>query len=129
MSSGVTPSQCNILLVDDHADTLKVLAKLLEGLGHRVTVACDVADAVGRAAGRGMDLLICDFGLPDGTGVDVLRHLQTTSPDIPAIVLTGYDHEDDVKTCLAAGFRMHLTKPVELSALKAAVEKLIDRAR
>jgi hypothetical protein len=116
-----------ILLVDDHADTLKVMARLLESLGHRVTIACDVADAAGQAAGRGVDLLICDFGLPDGTGVDVLRQLRATNPAIPAIVMTGYDNDEDIKTCLAAGFAMHLAKPVELSALKAAVEKVIGR--
>jgi CheY-like chemotaxis protein len=117
----------NILLVDDHADTLKVMARLLESLGHRVTIAVDLADAKGQAAGRSVDLLICDFGLPDGDAVDVLRHLQITAPGIAAIVLTGSDNEEDVKSCLAAGFTMHLAKPVELSALKAAVEQVIGR--
>ena len=56
-----------------------------------------------------------------------LWHLQAVTPDIPAFVLTGYDNVDDVQTCLSAGFAMHLAKPVELPALKAAIEKVIGR--
>src|SRR5687767_3742418 len=67
----VTMSSMRVLLVDDHADTLKVMVRLLTHFGHDVTTAGTVAEAAAKCGE--FDLLITDLGLPDGSGVEVLK--------------------------------------------------------
>jgi signal transduction histidine kinase/ActR/RegA family two-component response regulator len=116
-----------ILLVEDHADTADAMADLLRLLGHEVTVAGDVASAlsVGEAAasGGGLDLLISDLGLPDGSGFDVMRALARFG--LPGIALSGYGMEEDVRRSHEAGFRRHLTKPVGMPQLQAAISEMV----
>ena len=114
-----------ILLVEDHPDTAEAMAELLRLLGHRVTVAGGVAAALAAAEGEdGLDLVISDLGLPDGSGLDVMRRL-SASRRLPGIALSGYGMEDDVRRSLAAGFDRHLTKPVSLQALEATIWQVV----
>ena len=69
----------------------------------------------------GFDLLISDVGLPDGTGLDVVRRFRERHDASRAIALTGYGREDDVRRCLAAGFDEHLVKPVSYERLAAVL--------
>jgi CheY-like chemotaxis protein/anti-sigma regulatory factor (Ser/Thr protein kinase) len=116
-----------ILLVEDHADTAEVMAQLMRGLGHDVTVASSVADALAaaQAATQALpfDLIVSDIGLPDGTGIDFIGAFRQRS-QVPAVALTGFGTDEDIRRCLAAGFTWHLTKPVNFYQL----EELIQRA-
>ena len=113
-----------ILLVEDHVDTAEVMAQLMRGLGHAVTVVSSVADALAATLdGGAFDLLVSDIGLPDGTGIDFIGAFRQRS-QAPAVALTGFGTDEDVRRCLAAGFTSHLTKPVNFSQL----EELIQRA-
>jgi CheY-like chemotaxis protein len=113
-----------VLVVDDHADTLKVMVRLLTAFGHEVTTASTVAMAAEK--GGGFDLLITDLGLPDGSGVDVLKNLRQHG-QVPAIVISGYGSADDIRTCTEAGFNRHLTKPIDLMELKATIDQVVSR--
>ncbi|HEV8377967.1 MAG TPA: ATP-binding protein, partial [Tepidisphaeraceae bacterium] len=113
-----------ILLVDDHADTLKVLRRILESSGHCVTPATSVQEASRAAEADGFDLLISDIGLPDGTGLDVMRSVHARHPGLPAIAMTGFGMEQDIRNSEEAGFSTHLTKPVDIASLEAAVRAL-----
>ena len=115
----------NILLVEDHADTAEAMAELLRLLGHEVTVAGGVTEALAAAARNGLDLLISDLGLPDGSGLDVMRGLAP----LPGIALSGYGMEEDVRRSLEAGFRLHLTKPVLLQTLENAIRQVLQEDR
>jgi CheY-like chemotaxis protein len=110
----------SILLVEDHVDTARIVARLLRGLGHRVRVANGVADAVGALDASAFDVLLSDIGLPDGSGLDVVRHLRAHH-DIPAIAMTGHGGDDDVASFRAAGFTDHLIKPVTFQRLRLAI--------
>jgi CheY-like chemotaxis protein/anti-sigma regulatory factor (Ser/Thr protein kinase) len=113
-----------ILLVEDHLDTAEVMAQLIRGLGHEVTVASSVADAIAATqTPAAFDLIVSDIGLPDGTGIEFIGALRQRS-QVPAVALTGFGTDEDVQRCLAAGFNSHLTKPVNFSQL----EELIQRA-
>jgi signal transduction histidine kinase/CheY-like chemotaxis protein len=119
------PAGLHILLVEDHADSARAMARLLRGEGHRVTVAGSLAEALAAANGdNSFDLLISDISLPDGTGLDLMRHLTTSENHIKAIALTGYGMEDDVRQSREAGFAVHLTTPVELDALLRAIDQV-----
>ncbi len=110
-----------LLLVEDHPDTLRVMSKLLRAMGYTVETATNVADAVAKAAGGRFDLLISDIGLPDGTGLDIMRQI---SP-IPAIAVSGFGMTDDVEKSAQAGFARHMVKPINLHDLKRAIESLL----
>ena len=114
-----------VLLVEDHEPTLKVLAKLLGIMGHDVTGATSVADATAAAQDNGFDLIISDLGLPDGSGLDVMRQLRDRYAG-RAIALTGYGMESDVEATREAGFALHLTKPVDMAALASAI-RLVEQ--
>jgi signal transduction histidine kinase len=109
-----------ILVVDDHEHTTRVLSNLLRSLGHSVQCAGTVREAIACAGEHPVDLLISDLGLPDGSGLDLIRELRTNH-SFPAIALSGYGMEDDRNASLAAGFSHHLTKPVTLDQLQAAI--------
>jgi len=111
-----------ILLVEDHEDTARAMTWLLKRHGHEVRVAGSVRHALTEADRGEIDLLISDIGLPDGTGLDVIRQLPKRG--IPAIALTGFGMENDVAASLEAGFTEHLTKPVNFQKLEAVIHTI-----
>ncbi len=117
----------HILLVEDHADTSAALQRLLVRRGHRVTAASSVAAAAEiAAADESINLLISDWGLPDGTGRDVVQEVAKTRP-IPSIALSGFGMEEDIRKSSEAGFSAHLTKPVDINTLDSAITDLVRR--
>jgi two-component system CheB/CheR fusion protein len=120
-SPTVAPS-LRLLLVEDHADSAEALADLLGLLGHQVTLAGSVAAALAAAETAGaLDLVVSDIGLPDGSGLDLMPELARRF-GVKGIALSGYGMEEDLRKSRAAGFALHLTKPVTLRALQAAIE-------
>jgi two-component system CheB/CheR fusion protein len=116
-----------LLLVEDHPDTAEAMAELLRSLGHEVRVAGSVAAGLSAAeaeigSGAGIDLVISDLGLPDGTGMDLMRELGARY-GLRGIALIGYGTEEDVRRSLEAGFSRHLTKPVNFQALEAVIHE------
>jgi CheY-like chemotaxis protein len=111
-----------ILLVEDNKDTLKYIASALGAQGHDVTVAERLSEALHVAGDRPLDLLISDIELPDGTGMELMRCLHGSG--LPAIAMSGYGSEADVRASLGAGFVEHLTKPVDLTRLIAAIQSV-----
>jgi CheY-like chemotaxis protein len=110
-----------VLLVEDHGETRRVMSRLLKELGHEVETAGTVQEASEKARGGGYELLISDLGLPDGSGLEVVRAYREASRG-PAIALSGYGMEEDVKRSLEAGFDVHLTKPVRWERLVEVIE-------
>jgi DNA-binding response OmpR family regulator len=114
------PGGLRILLVEDNKDTLSYLTLVLGARGHEVTTAERLSAALRAADGRTFDVLISDIELPDGTGLDLMRALRGRG--LPAIAMSGYGSEEDVRASLEAGFAEHLTKPVDLTRLLAAIQ-------
>jgi CheY-like chemotaxis protein len=115
----------SILLVDDHEDTLKAMSRLLRTLEHRVVTANCVQSALKAAIDHEFDILISDVGLPDGTGLDLMRELLSRRP-IRGIALTGYGTDHDLAQTREAGFSAHLTKPIDFTALESAIRSVSD---
>jgi signal transduction histidine kinase/ActR/RegA family two-component response regulator len=116
-----------ILLVEDHADTAKVIQKLLSAVGHRVQTAGSVAAAVRLLEEQCVDLLITDIGLPDGTGHDLMK-LAAARYSLKGIALSGYGAESDVQESQSSGFAAHLTKPVPMVTLTQAIQNIAAAA-
>jgi CheY-like chemotaxis protein len=73
--------------------------------------------------GNTFDLLVSDIGLPDGSGLDIAREWTRAQPGRPSIAITGYGMEEDIERCRDAGFRDHLTKPVNFDRLEALIRE------
>jgi CheY-like chemotaxis protein len=120
----MTPENLHILLVDDHDESLFVLARLLEKCGHSVRTARDYGEAVSAAAGQRFDLLISDVGLPDRSGLELMQELHAAQ-GLRGIALSGFTNDADVRASEAAGFAVHLNKPVVFTELTAAIQAVI----
>ncbi len=124
LESGVVPRH-RILVIEDHADTAAMLAVLLRERGYQVVLACSVDEAKAVDLAR-IDAIISDIGLPDGSGLDLLRHLPRT-PDQPAIALSGYGMPLDLRRSKQAGFDLHLVKPIDFEQLFDKLAELLTR--
>jgi PAS domain S-box-containing protein len=116
----------HILIVEDHPDTARVMSRLVSSLGHTVETVGSMTEAVERMRGNHIDLLASDIGLPDGNGVDLIRTVRQFS-NVPAIALSGFGMEEDVRRCLDAGFNAHLTKPVNIARLEQLITQVTTR--
>jgi PAS domain S-box-containing protein len=112
-----------ILLVEDHDQTRQTLARLLTSRGHEVAAAETARQARDLARTFAYDLVLTDLGLPDGNGHELMMELQQLRPACKGIALSGYGMEGDVQRSRAAGFDMHLTKPVDIGALENALRQ------
>lgn len=122
----------HVLLVEDHQDTAAAMAELLRATGRKVTVAASVAEGLaaveaslgGRRDNGTIDVVLSDIGLPDGSGHDLMSELSRRF-GLPGIALTGYGMDEDVERSRDAGFACHLTKPVSLEQLEAAIVQAV----
>jgi signal transduction histidine kinase/ActR/RegA family two-component response regulator len=121
-----------ILLVEDHADTARAMSRLLDDFGWRVRTADSVAGALLAAEVEPFDVLLCDVGLPDGSGLDLMRQLlrrSSSTQPVKGIAISGFGMEQDIQSSLDAGFAAHLVKPVDINELHAAVQQLVKSPR
>jgi CheY-like chemotaxis protein len=114
-----------ILLVDDHADSVRPMQLFLEAIGYQVIAATSVGSALRIALQEEFDLLVSDIGLPDGSGENLIRQLRDRGHKLPSIALSGHGMKVDIERSLAAGFQVHLTKPVSPQRLQATIDQLI----
>ncbi len=122
-----TPAEAvswSVLIVEDHADSARVLMLLMRRRGYRAFHAGSVAEAVALYQSEPVDLVVSDLGLPDGNGVELIRRLQAIRP-VPSIVLSGHGEADALADSEEAGVREHLIKPVEWSRLEAAIQRVL----
>ena len=110
-----------ILLVEDHADSAAVVARMLRMMGHQARSASNCAEAASAVVEEAFDLLLCDLTLPDGDGCELMRDLRDRY-GMEGVAMTGHDSAEDRERCRAAGFSRFLAKPFDLNQLRAAVE-------
>lgn len=115
----------SILLVDDHDATRETLTELLQDLGHRVTAAADRRAAEAEIDKSPFDLVLTDLKLPDGTGLDVMRHLKQTHPATPVVMITGHATIDNAVEATRMGAYEYLTKPVDLNRLRIVIKNAL----
>ena len=114
-----------VLLVEDHQDTLRLMSKLLKSLGYRVFPATTVREALRLADTENFDVLVSDIGLPDGSGLDVLREIRRHHA-IKAIAVSGFGQPEDLSRSREAGFVDHLVKPINFARLESALKQIMN---
>jgi len=117
-----------VLLVDDEPDAREVMAAALELCGAKVLSAASVRTALELLATDDVDLLLADIAMPGQDGYDLIREIRSMGSDrvsaLPAAAVTAHARDDERDRALAAGFQMHLAKPVQPAALARAVATL-----
>jgi DNA-binding response OmpR family regulator len=108
----------NILLVEDHSDTRRVLSSLLGRAGHEILTAKGITEALQVLATTRVNVLLSDLGLLDGDGLDLVQKAKRLQPKICAIALTARGSQDDVERGRKAGFDHYLTKPFDFHELR-----------
>ena len=113
-----------LLVVDDERDSTDVVATLLESLGAEVQTASGAAEALERMGLWKPDLVVTDIGMPGTDGYALLAAMQRREARlgrIPVIALTAFATRDDHVRILAAGFQLHVTKPIDPMELVNAI--------
>jgi len=123
-----------VLVVDDDLDAREVLAGILSLRGAEVFVAVSGSDAIPLLRRERPHVLLCDIGMPDEDGYNVLQKVRALpaaeGAAIPAAALTGHARPEDSLRALNAGFQAHVPKPVHPDGLTAVVARLAaDTAR
>ena len=118
-----------ILLVEDHVDTATVLTRMLKRTGYDVFHAETVTGALKLAAqeikGGGIDLVVSDLSLPDGSGLDLMKAL-SQQYGLRGIALSGFGMESDIEQSAAAGFSRHLIKPINIAVIRSTIAELLQ---
>ena len=124
-------SPSRVLLVDDEREFVQTLSErlLLRDMGS--AVAYDGESALEMLREDEPDVMILDLKMPGIDGMEVLRRVKATQPDIEVIILTGHGNETDRETCMGLGAFAYLQKPVDIDILsetmKKANEKIMQR--
>jgi len=118
-----------ILVVDDDLGTRDAMAEMLSQMGANVAVAGSASDAITAVEEFRPEILLCDIAMPGEDGYSLIRRMRARGPgkSIPAVALTALAGEQDRRRALAAGFQMHLVKPVDIDHLTQAVAEISHR--
>jgi PAS domain S-box-containing protein len=131
-ATGALPLQnVRVLLVDDDADGLDLTTVMLTNSGAQVKTAVSVAAALNVLESWPADVLVSDIEMPGEDGYELLRRIRAKERGgrtrLPALALTAYGRPEDRRRTLAAGFNLHLAKPIDPSELVLAVANLVGR--
>jgi CheY-like chemotaxis protein len=112
-------SRLRLLVVDDNVDAATALAMLLEAAGHEVAIEKRAQAALRRAEQEMHDVYLLDIGLPGMDGIELARRLRAIPKSAHAtlIAVTGYGHQYDKDTAIAAGFDYYFVKPADAAKL------------
>jgi PAS domain S-box-containing protein len=117
-----------VLAVDDEADAREWMRVVLEATGATVLLAASAPEALSLAAVHFPDVVLSDIGMPGQDGYEFLGRLRAmeapSAPPVPAVALTAYGRREDRQRALAAGYQLHLPKPLLPEELVAAVTAL-----
>ncbi len=119
----------NILLVEDDETLSSEIRRAIEHEGHEVASCSSIADARQLLKERRFDLLVLDWGLPDGTGVEFCTELRQAGENASILMLTGRSLPAEKVQGLDSGADDYLTKPFHLKELTLRVRSLVGRAQ
>src|SRR5687767_192189 len=115
-----------VLVVDDEPDIRELLELTLLKMGLSVTSVPSIAEAKERLKGERFDLCLTDMRLPDGEGLELVRHISALPADLPVAVITAYGSAENAVAALKAGAFDYVSKPVGLEQLRALVRSALS---
>ncbi len=120
----------HVLVVDDEPEIVKLVAKFLEGRGHRVTIARDGQEALDAVAAEKPDVLVIDLNLPKVDGLEVTKRLKNApaTRDLPIVMMTAaFPTVEEADRGLSLGADEYVVKPFLRDVLVHNVERLLSR--
>jgi signal transduction histidine kinase/ActR/RegA family two-component response regulator len=128
VSSAMTLRGLRVLVVDDESDTLQLIRTLIERSGADVRTCESATEALELLKDWMPDVLMSDIGMPGEDGYALIKKVRSLSPEtggrIPAAAITAYARKEDRARALAAGFQVHLAKPISSDQLLATIAHL-----
>src|SRR5690606_18326841 len=116
-----------ILVIDDDQDLCRVLSNFLKKSKFEVDVAYKAEEGLNLLRSNSYDLVLCDYRLPDMTGVEALQKIKVLNPDVAVVIITGYS---DVRTAVDTfryGANDYVTKPLYPDELLVTVKETIQK--
>ena len=118
-----------ILVVEDEKKVASFIQRGLEGEGFSVDVAYDGESALALVNEDEPEVMIIDLKMPGIDGMEILKQVKATRPEIEVIVLTGHGSEADRKQCMQLGAFAYMQKPVDIDELSATLKKAHEKIR
>ena len=118
-----------VLVVDDEADIRELLVLTLSRMGIDAETASSIEEARSALKTRAFELCLTDMRLPDGDGLDVLRHIAEHYGNTPVAVLTAFGSTENAVAALKAGAFDYLAKPIKLEQLRPLVVSALKLPR
>jgi DNA-binding NtrC family response regulator len=125
----MTPSQPRVLVVDDDAQFRKILAHGLTTQGYRIDALDGQGDVVAQVGNAVCDVVLLDLNLPGRNGIDVLKGIIGSDPDLKVIMVTGTEDVSVAVRAIRAGAFDYVTKPVKMDELVVSVERAVRSSR
>jgi two-component system response regulator PilR (NtrC family) len=126
-SATATASRKKILVIDDEESIRDLLGIMLRKEGYDLVLAGDRASAARVLARDAVDMVITDVKLPDGDGIEILRHIKAGSPETVVVVMTAYGSTETAVAALKLGAHDYLVKPVDVEELKIVVRNALEK--
>src|SRR5262245_54550262 len=112
-----------VLVVDDEANLRKVLATMLRRTGYEVTVAADGEQGLAEFQKNGADIVVTDLVMPKVGGMEVLRAVNSSNPDVPVIIITAHGTVDSAVEAIKLGAFDYITKPFDQAEIQSVIAK------
>jgi two-component system response regulator HydG len=119
-------SKLRLLLVDDDPTARSVLEAVLQRDGHEIFSADDGPSALQVAAEHPPDVVVTDLQMPEMSGVELMKKLREQDRTLPVIIVTGHAQVDTAIDAMRAGAQDYLTKPINVNALRLAIERAVQ---
>ena len=115
-----------VLVIDDEADSVATIRRILERHGAEVRGVYSMEEALREFPQFGPNVVLSDIGMPAHDGYELIRHLRALpgGRTVPAVALTALARSEDRARALRAGFQLHVPKPVDFTELVAVVQNL-----
>lgn len=111
-----------ILIVDDEAELLRLLAEEFSSKGHKVITASSGNEAITTIQSKKPEVILCDYKMPNGTGMDVLNFVKTLGKEKPSFFFISGQSDLSPEECIASGARNFFPKPFSMEAVVKQVE-------
>jgi two-component system, NtrC family, response regulator AtoC len=114
-----------VLVVEDEAYVRDSLVEMLRSRGFEVAAAASVGEALAALGRTPVDAVLSDLRMPEADGLELVRRLQASAPEVPVLILTGHGTVGSAVECLKAGASEYILKPADPEALEVALERAL----